>query len=168
MTVYTQPTGNAGQLILDITYTQDVATNTTTFTVKRIISCSDPQTFIYNLDWTGSDGGTARSGTAELAPAGSWSPREVGAWTVAKVHDADGTLPAASRTFTFSIEASGTSGLGGPTTQSVTLTIPRIPRGPRVKSGGTWRNTIAYVKTGGVWKIAIPYVKQGTWKVGGS
>lgn len=46
--------------------------------------------------------------------------------------------------------------------------IPRIPRGPRVKDAGTWKNTIAYVKDAGVWKIAIPYVKDaGTWKIGG-
>lgn len=46
--------------------------------------------------------------------------------------------------------------------------FPRIPRGPRVKDGGVWKNTILYVKDAGVWKIAIPYVKDaGTWKIGG-
>ena len=48
------------------------------------------------------------------------------------------------------------------------LTLLRIPRGPRVKDGGIWKNTVLYVKDAGVWKIAIPYVKDnGTWKIGG-
>lgn len=48
------------------------------------------------------------------------------------------------------------------------LTLPRIPRGPRVKDASVWKNTVLYVKDNGVWKIAIPYVKDnGTWKIGG-
>ncbi len=48
------------------------------------------------------------------------------------------------------------------------VTLPRIPRGPRVKDAGVWKNTVLYVKDAGVWKIAIPYVKDnGTWKIGG-
>lgn len=34
-----------------------------------------------------------------------------------------------------------------------------------VKSGGVWRNALAYVKSEGVWKVATPYVKvNGVWK----
>lgn len=48
------------------------------------------------------------------------------------------------------------------------ITLTPIPRGPRIKTGGTWKQTVLYVKTGGVWKIAVPYVKTGsTWKIGG-
>jgi hypothetical protein len=48
------------------------------------------------------------------------------------------------------------------------ITLPRIPRGPRVKDSGVWKNTVLYVKDSGVWKIAVPYVKDnGTWKIGG-
>lgn len=57
---------------------------------------------------------------------------------------------------------SGFSGSGGP------WSLPRLPRGPRVKVAGVWKNTILYVKVAGVWKIAIPYVKvAGVWKIGG-
>ena len=46
--------------------------------------------------------------------------------------------------------------------------FPDIPRGPRIKVGSTWKNSVAYVKVGSTWKIAIPYVKVGsTWKIGG-
>lgn len=48
------------------------------------------------------------------------------------------------------------------------ISLSRIPRGPRVKDGGVWKNTILYVKDNGTWKIAVPYVKDnGTWKIGG-
>jgi hypothetical protein len=51
---------------------------------------------------------------------------------------------------------------------SFPFSLVRIPRGPRVKDSGVWRNTILYVKDNGTWKIAIPYVKDnGTWKIGG-
>ena len=47
-------------------------------------------------------------------------------------------------------------------------TLPRIPRGPRVKNSDTYKQTIGYVKSAGVWKLAIPYLKKdGTWKAGG-
>lgn len=49
-----------------------------------------------------------------------------------------------------------------------TISLTRIPRGPRVRSGGVWKQTVAYVRVGGVWKIAIPYVRSGgVWKIGG-
>jgi hypothetical protein len=48
------------------------------------------------------------------------------------------------------------------------LTLPRIPRGPRVKDGNVWKNTVLYVKDNNEWKIAIPYVKDNNvWKIGG-
>lgn len=46
--------------------------------------------------------------------------------------------------------------------------LTRIPRGPRVRHNGVWRNTVAYVRVAGVWKIAVPYVRSGgVWKIGG-
>lgn len=51
---------------------------------------------------------------------------------------------------------------------SYPFSLVRIPRGPRVKDSGVWKNTILYVKDNGTWKVAIPYVKDnGTWKIGG-
>lgn len=89
------------------------------------------------------------------------------------------TLTWASGTKTISHADDGTktvyfsSGSGlvnlGSAGASGSLALPRIPRGPRVKVAGTWRNSVAYVKVGGVWRIAIPYVKSGgTWRIGGS
>lgn len=46
--------------------------------------------------------------------------------------------------------------------------FPDIPRGPRLKAAGVWKNSLAYVKAAGIWKIALPYVKvSGLWKIGG-
>lgn len=54
------------------------------------------------------------------------------------------------------------------TANTAAFALTRIPRGPRVKDNGVWKNTILYVKDNGTWKIAIPYVKDnGTWKIGG-
>lgn len=51
---------------------------------------------------------------------------------------------------------------------SGSIGLSRIPRGPRVRSNGQWRNTIPYVKHNGQWRIAIPYTKHGgQWKIGG-
>lgn len=48
------------------------------------------------------------------------------------------------------------------------LSLTRIPRGPRMKNANVWKPSIAYVRVGGVWKIAVPYVKSGgAWKIGG-
>lgn len=77
-------------------------------------------------------------------------------------HDSDGTK---------SVSFSATTTLGssvGTASASGTLNLPRIARGPRVRSGGTYKPTVAYVRVSGSWKIAIPYVRHsGTWKVAG-
>lgn len=83
--------------------------------------------------------------------------------TVNIAHNADGT---GSYDFASEIRLDG---LGTATAGTGSRGLPRIPRGPRVKTGGTWRNTICYVKVGGTWRIALPYVKTGgTWRLGGN
>lgn len=80
-------------------------------------------------------------------------------------HNADGTRGGC--VFATSL-GSADSDFNGKGTSGTYSDFPAIPRGPRVKSGGTWRSTVGYVRVGGVWKVAIPYVKSGgTWKVGG-
>lgn len=84
--------------------------------------------------------------------------------TITIAHDDDGTKTVA---FSATSELVNALPIG---TASVTgsLVLPRIPRGPRVRSGGAWKHTIAYVKVGGTWKVAIPHVRvSGTWKVAG-
>lgn len=84
--------------------------------------------------------------------------------TITIAHDDDGT-----KTVAFSATSELVNVLPiGTASVSGSLTLPRIPRGPRVRSGGSWRHTVAYVRVGGVWKIAIPYVRTGgSWKVAG-
>lgn len=90
---------------------------------------------------------------------------QLGGGTVWLKHGADGTLNVSG--------SAGASGipLGSVTVESVgsdNLDAPRIPRGPRLLWGGSWRNTVAYVRWGGSWHIAIPYVRWGgSWHIGG-
>jgi hypothetical protein len=77
-------------------------------------------------------------------------------------HNADGTGSAVLSAYIDTDNSPGAVSLG------VSLTLPRIPRGPRIKQGGQYKNSIAYVKQGGQYKIAIPYVKSGgLYKIGG-
>lgn len=76
-------------------------------------------------------------------------------------HDSDGTK---------SVEmVAAVSGLPiGDARVEGTLTFDRIPRGPRVRYNGSWRNTLAYVRASGVWRIVVPYVRvNGTYRIGG-
>jgi hypothetical protein len=80
-------------------------------------------------------------------------------------HNSDGTVGNPSLT----LSVSSSNFYVGNGSVSVSESGPRIPRGPRVRHGGAYRNTIAYVKHNGAWRIAIPYVKHnGAWKVAGS
>ena len=77
-------------------------------------------------------------------------------------HNADGTA-----SFEFASEMTLVS-LGTAVASTGSIALPRIPRGPRVRSGGSWRNSVAYVRSGGQWKVAVPYVRSGgSWKVAG-
>lgn len=94
---------------------------------------------------------------------GTAPPRILGSGTVNVPHNADGT-----KVLTFSAGWSEPHNLIGNGSLSNGLTLARIPRGPRVKQGGQYKNTVAYVKQGGQYKIAIPYVKNaGQYKIGG-
>lgn len=77
-------------------------------------------------------------------------------------HNNDGTL---------AVSASGSfpsADILGSASAGLSFMAPRIPRGPKVKDGGTYKNTVAYVKDAGVYKIAIPYIKDaGVYKIGG-
>lgn len=84
--------------------------------------------------------------------------------TLTVPHNADGT-----KTVVISANATLANPIPiGTASVSGSLPLPRIPRGPRVRDGGSWKHSIAYVRDGGTWKIAIPYVRDGgTWKVAG-
>lgn len=106
----------------------------------------DGQTWSGN--WTYDFGGI---GSITVAAGERWIP-----------HAADGTKSAwCSASVRMTDPAAGTG------TPSGALELPRIPRGPRVRHGGTWRHSVAYVRHGGAWRTAIPHVRQGgTWRLG--
>lgn len=117
---------------------------------------NDPQSWSVNI------GGSTASGSW-IMDFRSTNLIVVAGNTINVPHNADGT-----RSLTSSGTLSTNHSYFGSGTASGTMALPRIPRGPRVRSGGTWRNTVAYVRVGGVWKVATPYVRVGgVWKVAG-
>lgn len=83
-------------------------------------------------------------------------------------HNADGTQAIGGYGYT---AHTGTSGIGGPIQAIInpTITLPRIPRGPRVEiSPGVWQRTLSRVETSpGVWQTAITRVETspGVWQI---
>lgn len=87
-----------------------------------------------------------------------------GTWEGWVNHNSDGSMTV---TFDYGFNGAGGTPLGnGSGGHSIVLT--KIPRGPRIKIGALWKNTILYIKSSGVWKIALAYVKNaGVWKISG-
>ena len=103
MANYDAPTGTSGTLRMVIN--QSGPNFSVTF---QIINTSGP-TFINNLGWSGSVGGTPVGGSVNINGAGTYT---LGSWNITQY----GSVP-----FSLSIGATGTSGLGGPATSAVTL-----------------------------------------------
>jgi Siphovirus protein of unknown function (DUF859) len=79
------------------------------------------------------------------------------------VHNPDGTKTGVACSFDMPT-ADFTTGFQE-TTGSGTFNLPAIPRGPKVKVTGQFKQAICFVKVGGLWKTAIPYIKvDGIWK----
>lgn len=125
MANYDKKTGTAGTVRMQITYTQNAANNTTTFSVKFQVICTQSATYSYGVSWNGNTAGTSRSGKFDIDGAETVT---VGTWTITKTHGSDGKLSAQS--FSFTMGDTGTSGLAGPTTVSTSITPPRIPKVP--------------------------------------
>lgn len=85
-------------------------------TVSFIIMCSDGATFT-NLTWSGVVNGQAVGGTVSLSA--GFGSRTLGSWTVSS-----------SQTVSFHINATGTSGLGGPTDHSAGISRGSVPGTP--------------------------------------
>lgn len=167
--------GTSADVRLECTYaigTQDIANNRTYLTIwERIYVAA------YNGaggPWKASPASSASvtsvmgthigfSGGYDLRSSVQ-SSQSLGSWAGWVNHNADGTMALG---ISYAFSGNGGTPLGNGS-GSFTITFPRIPRGPRVKFGGVWRNTVLYVKHLGVWKIAVLYVKHlGTWKIGG-
>lgn len=105
------------------------------------------------------------SGSGSNYTFAAWEAKLFGTASFWNTHNADGTL---TKQVTGHFADIPTYGWWGSGSTGGNITYTRIPRGPRVKSAGTWRQTVAYVKSGGTWKIAIPYTKSGgVWRIGG-
>jgi len=159
---------DAYELEMTVTVTsQNIANNTSTvsWVCKTTKSSGTGYSGSGNMSGSANVDGSVWSVSGQNWDFTGGTPKTV-TWTSGSktiTHGADGTK-------TINWGATVTLGSSvGKATISQSLTLPRIPRGPRVRVSGTWRNTVAYVRQGGTWKIAIPYARQGgTWKVAGS
>lgn len=113
MTDYTKSTGTLGTLII-----RDTGGNRIEFLIKN----NSAPTYINNLRWTGTVNGKAVSGTKQISGKGTYS---LGAWTVTT-----------NQTVTLAIPATGTQGLGGPTSFSKAINRATKPPAP-TQSGYT-------------------------------
>lgn len=124
-------TGTSGTLYLYYTISStNTATRTYTVRVRALIECRSSQTYAYDKPWSIQSWGA--SGTFDIA----------GAQTIT-VYDGTTTITlnaagdASSSTQTFTMGATGTSGLGGPTSVSETLVLPAIKVLPNAPTGLT-------------------------------
>ncbi len=113
--------------------------------------------------WSVNVGGLTGSGTWNYDWRASGADRALGSGSGYITHNSDGT-----KSISITANANGNYPLGTASI-SQTLGLARIPRGPRVRWSGVWRNTVLYVRHAGTWRIAIPYVRfGGTWRNAGS
>ena len=93
--------------------------------------------------------------------------RTIGTWDRWITHNLDGTKTIAVRG-EFRTITQGPTWAFPATTVTGDHALPRIPRGPRVRHNGTWRNTMLYVRHGSRWRQAICYVRHGgRWRQAG-
>jgi hypothetical protein len=103
MTDYTTPTGTGGTLII-----RDNGS-----TITYLIQNTNGSTFVSGASWSGIVNGVAVGGTYSISGAQTVT---VGSWTVSTTQNIQ-----------FNIAATGTSGLGGPTTLNHTVSRATVP-----------------------------------------
>lgn len=136
-TNYDKDTGSSGTLRIQLTYTQSAANNTTTFNVKFILMCSSSQTYTNDRTWDGIVAGTGLSAGEFDWAAGTTSKTLYSNASVVRTHDSNGVLSSANRKFEFYIGDTGTSGLGGPTRHTITVSVPNIVQKPNAVAAPT-------------------------------
>lgn len=169
MTTYNKPTGSAGTLRQIITYTQNVSARTVDFHVEFWILCSDGATTVGSLPWSGTVAGTNVSGSVGL-PAGFGS-KKVAEYNVTRAVQSDGYLSTVNSRFVFAIGDSGTSGLGGPTSFTQDVAVPKIewpapatPATPSMSSPFAGRVVASWSKPAGrVTYYRLWYWVNGVW-----
>nr|WP_274635525.1 fibronectin type III domain-containing protein [Microbacterium bovistercoris] len=170
MATYNKGTGNAGTLRQIITYTRNISARTVTFHVEFWILCSDGQTNVGSIGWTGTTAGTAVSGSVSL-PAGFGSKKVAEYDLAPRSVQSNGFLSTANSRFIFAIPSTGTSGLGGPTSFTVDVDVPKIeypaPSTPALPSGSSpsaGRATFSWSKPSGtVTGYRVWYWIAGVW-----
>lgn len=164
MPTFSKATGSSGALRISVSYAQ--SGNTTTFTIDLHVINTNSATWFSSASWSANMAGLARSGTFSVSGAGTY---KIGTWKVTKEHTAAGNL--AAQSFTFSIGATGTSGVGGPTTVSGSVSVPRIPKvpsAPAAPSGITPAATSITFTPGSVFDNGGSAITQYQYQLGGS
>jgi Siphovirus protein of unknown function (DUF859) len=170
MATYSAAASGSGPFYVDLTVTntsQDIGDNTSRvhWALYARLATSGWATWSGDSQsWSVNIGGAVRSGLwiLDFRP-GTAKSILIAQGDVDITHNSDGT-----KTFTSSGTLSTNHSSFGSGTASGSMTLPRIPRGPRVLYQGTWRNTVAYVRVNGSWVTAVPYVRvSGTWRIAG-
>lgn len=153
------------RLVVNRSGDYDIANNRSRLSIALLVEETAQQaSWTYDPQpWNASIGGVPYSGSFsfDFRPSGNQSITllSTSRWFD---HNSDGTLTVLCKSDLIDISVLGTSQI------SFNYELPRIPRGPKVKIDGEWKNTVAYMKVDGEWVIGIPYVKDdGTWKIGG-
>lgn len=136
MVAYDKATGAAGKLRINVTITQNLAANQSTFAVSYQVICSSSATFANGKTWSADAAGVDNSGTFNIN-----GVQTVTLWSTSRTFTHDGNGNLAAKTFSMTMGATGTSGLGGPTSHSVALTAPRIPKVPGAPGQPTFSGT---------------------------
>lgn len=142
MVDYTKPTGSAGML-----YVRDNGA-----TVTFLLTCTDPGTF-GNVSWSGAVNGVSVGGTQYFgAGAGTIT---LGSWAVSTAQQV-----------TFAIGATGTMGLGGPTslTAQITRALPAAPTGLAVARNSDSSQSLGWTRQAVYSSVVIQRTSSdGTW-----
>lgn len=142
MTDYLKSTGSTGTMLIRITGS----------TLQFFITANNGTTFDNDLHWSYTvNGVTSGTQTARYNAGAGWVL--LATFTISY-----------SQTVTFNLQATGTSGLGGPTSFSEAISVAAA----RVLVGTTWTRAVPYVNVGGVWKQAIVWINvAGVWQQSG-
>ena len=147
---------------------QNIATNKTTGSYALYI---ESLAVSFNAQSTGSlvaAGTTVWSIVGQTRSLGMNSELLLTSGSISWEHFSDGTSTAFSGSGTFRTVNQSSDWSVPPLSVSGSIPVPRIPRGPRVHDGSSYKHTVAYVHDSTSHKIAIPYVHDGTgYKIAG-
>lgn len=142
---YSVGTGSAGRLII-----HDSGT-----TVEFLIRCDDPATNVGTLRWSGVVNGVSVSGAVGW-PSGGGTRRVGGPWTVSR-----------TQSVSFTMQATGTMGLGGPATVKATISrpVPNAPTGVAITRVSDSQQTLNWLRQSTYTSVVIQRsTNDGAWQ----